>query len=350
MTNIHLKNQTAKPFTDDYYLQKIASSNAPLDVKLKNNYAFRKTFKNKTILKGFLMALLNFNEEDIVDIEVADPAEEGESIREKEGILDIKVHMNNNTKLNIEMQNRYQEYWPERSIFYNCRMFTERFYRGMNYNLLEPCIHVGILNFTQMKSKGYHHQIALMDGDTKEIYSSKFLFHVIELSKLNEAENYEKQEELYHWAKLIAADRWEDICMEAKGNPYRELVQEELEKIRQDETERWLYLREEMALMDERCRLNTAMHQGLDRGRTEGLAEGLDRGRTEGLAEGLDRGRTEGLAEGLDRGRTEGHTQGLQQMQFLTQKLLQDNRIEDLKKASEDENYLQKLMEEYGIL
>ena len=161
---------------------------------------------------------------------------------------------------------------------------------------------------------------------------------MIELSKLNEADDYEKQEELYHWAKLIAADRWEDICMEAKGNPYRELVQEELEKIRQDETERWLYLREEMALMDERCRLNTAMHQGLNRGRTEGLAEGLDRGRTEGLA------------EGLDRGRTEGHTQGLQQMQFLTQKLLQDNRIEDLKKASEDENYLQKLMEEYGIL
>ncbi|MCI6018574.1 MAG: hypothetical protein MRZ59_06965 [Clostridiales bacterium] len=149
---------------------------------------------------------------------------------------------------------------------------------------------------------------------------------MIELSKLNEADDYEKQEELYHWAKLIAADRWEDICMEAKGNPYRELVQEELEKIRQDETERWLYLREEMALMDERCRLNTAMHQGLNRGRTEGLAEGLDRGRTEG------------------------HTQGLQQMQILTQKLLQDNRIEDLKKASEDENYLQKLMEEYRIL
>ena len=80
------------------------------------------------------------------------------------------------------------------------------------------------------------------------------------------------------------------------------------------------------------------------------MHQGLNRGRTEGLAEGLDRGRTEGLAEGLDRGRTEGHTQGLQQMQILTQKLLQDNRIEDLKKASEDENYLQKLMEEYRIL
>ena len=47
------------------------------------------------------MALLHLSEEEIVDIEVADPFEEGEDIYEKEGILDIKVHMNNDTKINI---------------------------------------------------------------------------------------------------------------------------------------------------------------------------------------------------------------------------------------------------------
>ena len=164
----------------------------------------------------------------------------------------------------------------------------------------------------------------LTEQKTGEIYSSKFLFHVIELSKLNEADDKEKQAELYRWAKLIAADRWEDVCMEAKGNPYRELVKDELDQIRQDETERWLYLREEMALMDERCRLDTAKRQG----REEGLAEG----------------REEGLAEGLARGR-----KTLKRMQLLNQKLLQDNRIEDLKKATVDEAYLEKLMEEYNI-
>ena len=142
-------------------------------------------------------------------------------------------------------------------------------------------------------------------GTTKEFLKFFRLNSIADLPKLDEAEDKEKQEELYHWAKLIAADRWEDVCMEAKGNPYRELVKDELEKIRQDETERWLYLREEMALMDERCRLNTAKRQGLAEGRSE--------------------------------------------MKQLTQKLLQDNRIEDLQKAFEDEAYLQKLMEEYRI-
>ena len=313
MTNINQYNQTLKPLTYDNYLQKIAASKKSLNVKLTNNYAFRKVFKNKIILKGFLMALLHLSEEEIVDIEVADPFEEGEDIYEKEGILDIKVHMNNNTKINIEMQNRFQEYWPERSIFYNCRMFTEKFYHGMNYNQLEACIHIGILDFTQLKSRGFHHLMMLTEQKTSEIYSSKFLFHVIELSKLNEADDEEKQAELYRWAKLIAADRWEDVCMEAKGNPYRELVKDELDQIRQDETERWLYLREEMALMDERCRLDTAKRQGLEEGREKGLAAGLER------------------------------------MQLLNQKLLQDNRIEDLKKASIDDTYLKKLMEEYNI-
>ena len=325
MADINLKKRTLKTLTNDDYLQMIASNNTSFDVKLRNNYAFRKVFKNKTILKGFLMALLELEENDIVDIEVTDPFEEGEDMYEKESILDIKVHMNNDIKINIEMQNRYQDYWSERSVFYNCRMFTGKFYRGMDYNALEPCIHVGILNFTQMKSRGYHHRVLLMDDRTHEIYSGKFIFHVIELSKLDEAEDKEKQEELYHWAKLIAADRWEDVCMEAKGNPYRELVKDELEKIRQDETERWLYLREEMALMDERCRLNTAKRQGLE--------EGLNRGHSDGLVEGLGRGRLEGRSE----------------MKRLTQKLLQDNRIEDLQKAFEDEAYLQKLMEEYRI-
>ncbi|WP_179976330.1 PD-(D/E)XK nuclease family transposase [Anaerostipes hadrus] len=45
------------------------------------------------------------------------------------------------------MQNTYQENWAERSLFYNCRMFTEGLKTGQSY-------------------------------------SSKFQFHVIELSKI----------------------------------------------------------------------------------------------------------------------------------------------------------------------
>ena len=51
---------------------------------------------------------------------------------------------------------------------------------------------------------------------------------MIQLSKLNEVEEIEKADELYRWAKLLAAENWKEVCMEAKGNPYREAARDEL--------------------------------------------------------------------------------------------------------------------------
>ena len=168
---------------DDYLKKKAADSNG-LNIQLTNNYAFRKTFKNTYIAKGFLMALLGLKENEIADLKVTDPFEEGESEQEKEGILDVKIYLNNNKKINIEMQNRYQNDWTERSLFYNCRMFTDGFYHGQSYGELEPCIHIGILDFNLMRSQGFHHHIKLLDIKTGEEYNDKLQFHVVQLKKL----------------------------------------------------------------------------------------------------------------------------------------------------------------------
>lgn len=252
--NTHIEKET--------YIHTEIPTNENFTVCLTNNYAFRKTFKNKFVLKGFLMALLDLTEDEIVDLEVNDPYEEGDTPQEKQGILDIKVHMNHNQKLNIEMQNRTQDYWSERTIFYNCKMYTENFKHGMDYNLLEPCIHVGILNFNHLKGSAFHHKIMLLDTSTQEIYSSNFLFHVIELKKLDDVPNATKEHELYHWARLLAATSWKEVYMESHGNPYREAARDEMEKIYLTENERYLYLREAMAASDATTQYNSAIRKG----------------------------------------------------------------------------------------
>ena len=110
---------------NDEELRKRAASNEELNIRLTNNYAFQKIFKNTKIVKGFLMALLDLKEYEIKKIEITDPFTLGENDEEKEGILDIKLILNQNRKINIEMQNTYQDDWTERSLFYNCRMFTD---------------------------------------------------------------------------------------------------------------------------------------------------------------------------------------------------------------------------------
>ena len=255
---------------NDEELRKRAASNEELNIRLTNNYAFQKIFKNEEIVKGFLMALLHLKETDIETLEVADPFVEGEVKEEKEGILDVKMVLNGGKKINIEMQNTYQDDWTERSLFYNCRMFTDGFQKGHPYGELPPCIHVGILNFNQMISPNYYHKFYLMDEKTKEIYSRKFQFHMLELKKLKYAKEKQQRKPLYQWAKLIAAQTWEELEQESKGNKYMERALEEMIKISQDEMERYLYLREEMAESDRVSQMQSAKRIGRKEGKKEG--------------------------------------------------------------------------------
>ena len=206
-----------KDITDfnEAQLRKRAASKEELNICLTNNYAFQKIFKNEEIVKGFLIALLHLKETDIEELEVTDPFVEGEVKEEKEGILDVKLILNGGKKINIEMQNTYQEDWAERSLFYNCRMFTEGLKKGESYYELPPCIHVGILDFNYLKSPGFYHRILLQDDKTGELYSSKFQFHVIELSKIRSTKGKARKQELYRWAKLISASTWEEVREES---------------------------------------------------------------------------------------------------------------------------------------
>lgn len=77
MTNeTQKKNNAATLPSRSAYLRELAESSERLDIRLTNNYAFRKIFKNKLVAKGFIMALLKLKEEDIEALEVIDPFEE----------------------------------------------------------------------------------------------------------------------------------------------------------------------------------------------------------------------------------------------------------------------------------
>ena len=62
-----------------------------------------------------------------------------------------------------------------------------------------------------------------------------------------------------------------------------------------------------------------------------------------------EKGRAAGREEGREEGRAEGMSAGIQREQKLTRSLLEDNRLDDLKRALDDPAFRQKLCEEYGI-
>ena len=97
---------------------------------------------------------------------------------------------------------------------------------------------------------------------------------MIELSKIKSTKGKARKQELYRWAKLISASTWEEVREESEGNHYMEKVRDEMIKMSRDESERYLYLREQMAIRDKESQLRSAENRGRREGREEGRQQG----------------------------------------------------------------------------
>ena len=75
-------------------------------------------------------------------------------------------------------------------------------------------------------------------------------------------------------ARLISASTWEEVREESEGNHYMEKVRDEMIKMSRDESERYLYLREQMAIRDKESQLRSAENRGRREGREEGRQQG----------------------------------------------------------------------------
>ena len=66
---------------------------------------------------------------------------------EKQGILDVRVLMNDNTEIDIEIQLAELKVWAERALFYLSKMYTNQITPGQDYTIFKKCISISILNF-----------------------------------------------------------------------------------------------------------------------------------------------------------------------------------------------------------
>ena len=64
-----------------------------------------------------------------------------------------------------------------------------------------------------------------------------------------------------------------------------------------------------------------------------------------GIAKGIEKGIAKGIAEGIEKGSTEERGR----INDLNQRLLKENRFDDLEKSIKDEAYQEKLLREYNL-
>ena len=190
-----------------------------LPYTLTNDFMFKAFLQeNEAALRGLLCALLSLNPQEIQSIVITNPIKYGEKIDAKTLVLDIKLVLNNDQFINLEMQVANLGNWPERSLTYLCRMF-DHLKQGEDYNQVKKVIHIGILDFTpaDFPEKLYSHY-TFCNKENGHIYSDKIGIYMLQLNQLGNPKDQENLPDLYHWAQLFCATTWEEIQMLGENN------------------------------------------------------------------------------------------------------------------------------------
>ena len=264
-------------------------------VPIKFDECGRRVFRNEKVCKYFLQDVLGIPAENIKSIRFLDTYLPGRHRKQKRGILDILVEMNNDAKINIEIQLKYMKRWDKRQLFYLSRLYTDELIIGEKYEKLKRCIGISILDFNLTDREEYHNVYYLQDDEGHHL-SEDFEIHTIELKKKLKGDN-----PLDDWVRLFNAQS-----------------EEELDMIKTDN----IGIRE--AIME------------VKRYSLVGLIRQLYR-------EHVDYIRDNAAVEDYIR------EEGEERFAHLTQLLIDDNRSEDLSRAIADKSYRELLYQEYGL-
>ena len=190
-----------------------------LPYTLTNDFFFKAFLqKNETALRGLLSALLSLKLDEISSVTITNPIQEGETVDDKNIILDVKLILNDTHVINLEMQVANLGNWPERSLTYLCRMF-DQLKTGEDYIKVKKTIHVSIMDFTPNDfPKVLYSEYFLYNLKTGHKYSDKFAIYMLQLNQLGNPKDERDIPEIYYWAQLFKAKTWEEIQMLAEKN------------------------------------------------------------------------------------------------------------------------------------
>lgn len=257
----------------------------------KIDFAFKELMRNDYVRKGFLSAVLNIKDTLIKSTILLNTNLPRVHDDEKQGILDVRLTMNDDTEIDIEIQLAYMKAWADRSTFYVSKMLVEQVGINRNYTNIKKCVGISLLDFNYIKETEKFHTIYHLREDNENIkYTDILEIHVVELPKLPQKND---GTDLYDWIRFIKAKDKEEFEMLAKQSNYLTKAYETLEEISADKQKRMEYDARQKALYD----YNTMIIESLERGRAEGRAEGEAKGRAEGEAKGRAEGEAKGRAE-----------------------------------------------------
>ena len=192
-----------------------------------------------------------------------------------------------------------RQHWKKRNLFYLSKMYCEDLRWGEDYGKLRRSIGISLLDFKLTQDEKGHKIYRMRDEDGND-FADMIELHIIELKKC-----FAPEDSLSDWVKLFNATTEEDLDM-IKTN-------------------------------------NIGILAGIQRVREMSLSK-----RIRAEIEYREKVRRDRVAE-MEYARDEALEQGREQVNTLYRQLIEDGRMDDLKRATEDTEFQKQLMKEYKI-
>jgi predicted transposase/invertase (TIGR01784 family) len=252
----------------------------------KIDYAFKQMMNNKIALSSFLSAILKVDINDIKDIQYVDTHTLKEHENDKYVVMDVRLILQNEREIEIEMQVMNFKYWTDRVLYYNCKMLTEQAKKGDEYGEFIQCISISILNFNifnQNQYPDYYSSYHIREDKDSRVFNNLLEFHVLELPKI--PEEIIDNDDLFIWAKFLNSSEKEEMEMLSKQSIGLEEAYKELVSLNNDDVRRQIYNSRKKAIMDYNVQQRAAKEEGFEHGKIEGIKEGEVKGKIEGKIE-----------------------------------------------------------------
>lgn len=248
-------------------------------VSPKNDFCLKELLSNTVVLKHFISDILEIPQEQIKSLRLASTFLWKRYKNQKLGILDILAEMNDDTKIDIELQVKMSRFWDKRQLFYLSKLYTSELRFGEDYDRLKRCVSISILDFPLTDSEEYHRVYRLRDRGGGE-FSDAFEIHVLELNKQLRGNGPVEE-----WIRFFNAESEEDLDMLKAGTKNAGILEavKELKLLNLRGRLRAHYELYLKARRDRRAQDAYEREEGRKEGRAEGRAEGYAEGRMEML-------------------------------------------------------------------
>ncbi len=165
-------------------------------ISLLTDFGFKRIFgtkPNKDLLINFLNSLFD-GFQVIKDVKYLNSEHVGDVFAERKAIFDVYCENEKGEKFIVEMQNAYQKYFKDRSLFYSTFPIREQAPKGADWNFkLDHVYTVALLNF-DLEEEAFdkddiNHDVGLLDKKTHKVFNDKLSFKYVEIAKFDKTED-----------------------------------------------------------------------------------------------------------------------------------------------------------------